>query len=395
VNDLEERLRENLKEYAQRAQPHSIRPLQDPRPRARARTARWLAPVAAAAAVIAVVAVVSVAGKSAANRPAPAGAPAGTPRYYVTEAAKLSSWHPPKLPRHGGRITPQDLGQNSTAVTVTVRDTASGQVVSTMPLPTLKNLWPIINTGVSAAANDRLFAIDSGPSVYLLSINADGQPVFLHQVRLTSEFTASLGVDLSPDGKQLAFNVESCQKYCSFGIEVLTLATGAHKSWFSGWLGSNNAAYWTANGRQLLISTTGSKNAFWLLNAAGPGGNLATDAQPLKLRETTAAVLPSPDGRSLIMSTFQVNRDHTVTGKIVTTSVSTGKVEQVLYSATIRYHSHPYYDGVLPTVLALGPTGLRPLVLCFGLGWIENGKFRPLPGGPALNTSNLYWNAAW
>ena len=55
MTEIEDRLRRELAQVAERAQPGQLRPLREPRPRARA---GWLAPVAAAAAVVVVVAAV-------------------------------------------------------------------------------------------------------------------------------------------------------------------------------------------------------------------------------------------------------------------------------------------------------------------------------------------------
>jgi peptide/nickel transport system substrate-binding protein len=65
MTDLEEQLRRDLKDIAERAQPMRIRPLRTPPSRRRNRTVRWLAPVAAAAAVAGLVAGVTVAGHAA------------------------------------------------------------------------------------------------------------------------------------------------------------------------------------------------------------------------------------------------------------------------------------------------------------------------------------------
>src|SRR6185437_4101407 len=65
MTDLEDRLRAELDDFAQRANPATIRPLQPPPGRAARqaprRMRRWLAPVAAATAVAAVIAGVTLA----------------------------------------------------------------------------------------------------------------------------------------------------------------------------------------------------------------------------------------------------------------------------------------------------------------------------------------------
>jgi peptide/nickel transport system substrate-binding protein len=65
MTDLEEQLRRDLKDIAERVQPTRIRPLRTPPSRRRNRAVRWLTPVAAAAAVAGLIAGVTVASHAA------------------------------------------------------------------------------------------------------------------------------------------------------------------------------------------------------------------------------------------------------------------------------------------------------------------------------------------
>jgi hypothetical protein len=355
--------------------------------------------VAAAAAVITVVAGVTVISREAANRPGQAAGSAGAPRYYVT---LLTTLHHQRSPG-SSQGKPKSAGRTWVTDTATVRESATGQVVATLAVPAPPFRMPGW-TNVAAAANDRLFVISAGSGLFLLHLAADGHPTALRRISLGHDRVSQPnGAALSPDGSQIAFTVMHCAtKYCSFGIEVLSLATGTRKTWYSGWLGANNANLsWTGDGRQVFFQAYHSKHWFWLLNAAGPGGNLATDSRPSAIPYTSAAVLPTGDGRSVIISTI-ANGDHgrTEVGKIEELSMSTGKLERVLYTATIRYHGDVYGSPYACEAISLGPTGLQPLVVCFGFGRIHGTTFTPLPDGSVPGASGQsyalpYWDAAW
>ncbi len=79
MTDIEHRLRQELKEQAERITPGQLRPLRAPRPGRRSRARRWLAPLAAMAAVVVVVAGIALSvgqlpsGSAPATRTPPAG----------------------------------------------------------------------------------------------------------------------------------------------------------------------------------------------------------------------------------------------------------------------------------------------------------------------------------
>src|SRR6185437_11383632 len=202
--DLENLLREELQDEAQKVQPEMLRPLQVP-----ARRSSWrprLLPFAAAAAVIAVitagalVAGLTAAHKPAAHKPAVSGsAPASLPRFYVTTSSSP-----------GGR-----------GIQAVVRASASGQVTGTVPVPSaLPVEWADSGgTFVTAAADDRSFIIGvqggQEPTkngldlrLFRFAISDAGKPGHLTELApapMRNETTE--GIALSPDGKLLAVSL--------------------------------------------------------------------------------------------------------------------------------------------------------------------------------------------
>src|SRR6185437_8758151 len=207
--DLENLLREELQDEAQKVQPEMLRPLQVP-----ARRSSWrprLLPFAAAAAVIAVItAGALVAGLTAAHKPAahkPAAhkpavsgsAPASLPRFYVTTSS----------------------GPGGRGIQAVVRASASGQVTGTVPVPSaLPVEWSDSGgTFVTAAADDRHFSIGvqggQAPTkiglalrLFRFAISAAGKPGHLTELApapMRNETTE--GIALSPDGKLLAVSL--------------------------------------------------------------------------------------------------------------------------------------------------------------------------------------------
>jgi hypothetical protein len=104
----------------------------------------------------------------------------------------------------------------------------------------------------------------------------------------------------------------------------------------------------------------------------------------------------TPDGRSALTATVQTgDHGHTQVGKIVEESVSTGKVQRVLHTATVHSSASATSGQEPDEVLSLGPAGVPPLVACFGLGWLQGTRFIPLPSGHGKLSSTLFWDAAW
>jgi len=183
MTEIEDRLRRELTQVADRAQPGQLRPLRAPRARARV---GWLAPLAAAAAVVAVVAAVWLASGAIFREPVSTVAPdAGMPRFYVvvTESPIFSA---------------------------VVHDSLTGRVLTTLPLPSR----PDGAQRIAAAGDDRTFAIpvtSGGPHsqaitrVFVLRISAAGNVERLTPSPVAVPPHAAItGIALSPGGGKVA-----------------------------------------------------------------------------------------------------------------------------------------------------------------------------------------------
>jgi hypothetical protein len=195
------------------------------------RLARWLAPVAAVAAVLAVIGGVYLAGHTpgrASQPPERPAAPDVMPPYYVVV----------------------DEAANDKGTTATVRDSRTGEVLTSVRLPRLQ---PADSLAISAAADDRTFLITDGNDLFLLRLAADGRAARLTPlagVRALAEpppadgFNGLPSATLSPDGRTVALEGQSSCEAIRFSlagageyscrdntIRLVSLATGATRTW--------------------------------------------------------------------------------------------------------------------------------------------------------------------
>jgi hypothetical protein len=306
--------------------------------RARARTflrrpgaGRWLIPVAAAAAVVAVaVTLVAVKNPPRATHDASAGRVASR----STEAAASSSAgsavtslvDPEALPRYFVAISgleimgPISAGQSGPAKapkpdSVMVGETLTGQRLATISPPAGSTF-----AGVTGAADDRTFVLDSVQLVagtpflsatqprtwYLLRIRPGATPV---QTLTPLHFPVPdgadvIGISLSPDGSKLAVfyqvaagNDAGFPYSGPFTLAIYSVAAGAVlRSWtgtdrYHGSYGygsdglpdPNSNLTWTSDGQRLAFAYRSSKSpnsSLYLreVNLAGQGGDLFADS---------------------------------------------------------------------------------------------------------------------
>jgi hypothetical protein len=404
MTDLEARLRRDLKDLSERAQPGSIRPLRVPPVRRRSRAVRWLAPVAAVAAVIGVIVGVSVVGPTGGRLPARLKAPGQMPRYYVTAFQVYGS---------------------PVVTTAVVHDSATGAALATVHVPTLTDSQG--STGglsITGAGDDRTFVITEQPGnvigFYLLRVATNGRSANLSRLKIS--LPRSLAVSdaaLSPDGTRLAIDVQDCSaKTCQYtGIRVVTLATGAVTTWTTRANGSPFNVSWAGNERVVFEWQSGARTSpraqrtgYRLLNITGSGRDLmAARAIGSPRPEPTYYVpqaLVTADGNVVVTSTVQNIPDghgrYTVVAKIIELSARTGQLLRVLHTATV-YRATPGNSGTVGqldqncNVLSLGPTGVHVLVACFAFGRLDGSRFTPLPGFPSPSSSGISGQqaAAW
>jgi hypothetical protein len=248
-----------------------------PRPGHRSRSA-WVAPLAAAAAVIIVagggLAAHSLLAKSGTPRPSASGVPArgasagsytGVPPYYVAVA--------------------------NSSLTI-VRATWSGATLARITTRT-----PV--AGVAGAADGRTFVLDEQRSIVGGSVTWVGQPTF-YLLQLTASGTEESltrlavpaipngtvvsGLALSPDGSQLAVDVDSGSWPQARLMEIMTytLATGAFRSWTTSGLTNPDAPFGFTgsgvDGAQSISWTADSTLAFGVENSSYVGVRLLDTA---------------------------------------------------------------------------------------------------------------------
>jgi hypothetical protein len=417
MNDLEQRLRRDLKDLSERAGPDSIRPLRVPAVRRRSRAVRWLAPVAAVAAVIGVIVGVSVASQPAGQghgeplviRPATSPEPAGTmPLYYVTAYQSFGA------------------GSREPATFAAVHDSATGATLTTVRMPTLEGYQgDTEGPDITAAGDDRTFVITESATMssaawnsvsrfYLLRVAADGRSASLRLLPVSIRNLMVDGVALSPDGSKLAVAAQRCQGAgrCQFtGIRVITLATGAAADWTAQASGAVYTPSWAGDDYLAFEwESAGGAQGYRLLDVAGTGGDLLAGpaiASPAPVAADggyTAPALITADGEAVITTAISNvpdgNRRDTVTARIVELSAATGQLLKVLYKVTTRNVTTGTNVANLDQgcqVLSLGPTGVQPLADCFSFGRVEGGKLTPLAGFPSPSASGIAGQsaAAW
>jgi hypothetical protein len=405
MNDFEERIRRELTAVAAPARPETIRPLRAPVPRRRPRASRWLAPVAAVVA-IACIAGVTVTGHLTASGPASA---VGQPNIYVTLTAQyLQAPSKPSSPTLVG---------NKIVLFATVRDASTGAALTSVQVwPQQREHprgeavgYPGVAAQIAAAADDRTFAIGYGDSLYLLRVAASGRAARLVKLSETSVATGSSSIALSPDGTQLAADVESCpgNQACAEGVEIINLVTGATRTWLgSSMAGSPLNPSWTDNGKAVMFewaNSQWSKNGYRILSDTAPQGSLIAESAwlpyPAAGRSFPPQAILTPDGRSLLVETEKIvptsSDSGTIIFRITDEDPATGRLLQVLRVYVQHYKGNPYVVGDQCDIIALASTGLHALLECPQFGRLDGSTFTPLRSGSPGLPSAPSINAAW
>jgi hypothetical protein len=218
-------------------------------------------------------------------------------------------------------------------VPVTVNDAFTGRVLATVRAPV-----PGIGfTGVAAAGDDRTFVLaaqETKPLVvwfYELRLSADGRVASL--TRLLSVKSASVpAFAVSPDASRLAYATD-------YGIRVVTLATGAQRSWYAdghtiagtaaplSWAGDRTLAlYWASR-------APGSRqDGVRLLDTSLPGSDLLSSrliiavpgVTPFGKIDNLTDVLLTPDG-SKVFATAVSGLPDNPGAEVVEFSARTGR----------------------------------------------------------------------
>ena len=159
---------------------------------------------------------------------------------------------------------------------------------------------------------------------------------------------AADAIALTPDGTRLAVAIQIGGQ--DGKVEVITLATGAVRTWTTtrGGDGRPENLSWDAAGRRLAFFWSGATSAagLWLLDTSAPGAGLLSGQRLLPQKvgpDDVQSALISPDARTIIASvtydgTMRVTRG-TVVGGIVEVSAQTGRPLRTLLAQRAAHSS--------------------------------------------------------
>jgi len=223
-------------------------------------------------------------------------------------------------------------------VPVTVNDAFTGRVLATVRAP----VAGIGFTGVAAAGDDRTFVLaaqETKPLVvwfYELRLRPDGRVASL--TRLLSVRSASVPeFAVSPDASRLAYAT-------AYGIGVVTLATGAQRTWYAdghtmvgtaaplSWAGDQTLAFYWAS-----VAPGSRQDGVRLLDTSMPGSDLFSSRLIIPVPEVTpfgkinnlTDVLLTPDG-SKVFGTAVSGLPDNPGAEIVEFSARTGRALAVV-----------------------------------------------------------------
>ena len=286
-----------------------------------------------------------------------------------------------------------------------VRSAKTGKILSTVALP--RRIDPK-QSQIAAAGDGRGFALAlfSFPRTrfYWLRVSADGR-----SARLTALPAAALpageyadGIAVSPDGSKLAVAIQrGGGRYGA--VQVVSLATGAARTWTTGRPGFPAGVSW-ADDRRLGFFWGGagapSRWGLWELDTAAPGRALLSGRRilPIETGGDTVQYAQFTTAGTVIAAvnyngTAHVGRG-TVVGGIVELSAQTGRPLRTLLAEHAAYSADPGQPGwyITPCQLAAADrTGGHLLVSCDRFGRLDRGRFTPLPGAAPQSAVAAAW----
>jgi len=373
---LDEELRTALADWVRPLAGLPVPDLQVLRRRVRRRRARRAAAGALVTAVAAAVAIgITV------SLPGPARAPA-----VAAPQAAPGTWYPGRWFRAGPLPAPGALPGAAAPYVVTlghgaavVTDAFTGRAAGTVSPPAGSGF-----AGVAAAGDDHTFVFAAAGTAsvgfYEERLAADGRPglpvlVFALPGRTVPSFA------VSPDASLLAYTTRT-------GIRVISLATGAGRSWTAGggratslsWGGDRTLAF------EWLPASSLVHAQVRLLDTAAPGTRLlagpvlaAPCANPYGLVCVPMSPLMTPDG-SKVFAIYLSNGKTDLVAQVEEFSARTGR----RLAAITPTVSSPQ-GGVACQVLWSDPGGSRLMAFCGRAGVIAGGHFSPaaldLPAG--------------
>jgi hypothetical protein len=295
---------------------------------------------------------------------------------------------------------------------IDVRDSASGNLLSTVPLPGA--IDPKL-TLVTASGDDRtfvlaLFSLSGGTRFYELKVTAEGQPSGLAAlpVRPVPAGEGVHGIALTPDGTRLAVVIQKTGTQGGVpaveqeAIEVADLATGVGRTWTIPGDGLLTNLTWDTAGRRVAYFYVGDSprtSGLWRLDTEAPGNALLSGRRLLPQivgPDQVAEALLAPDGQhiiaSVILNDLSDVTDSTVVGGIVQVDARTGQPLQNLLAQRAT-PSGPSDATVSPCQLqSADSAGDHLLVNCAeSFGRLDHARFTTLTGAGQLSPAASAW----
>lgn len=217
-----------------------------------------------------------------------------------------------------------------------------------------------------------------------------------------------MSIAVSQDGTRLAVAIQfSGGQHAA--IEVITLRTGAVRTWTTDRAGLVTQLSWADHGRELgfFWLDTGATGAspgdggLWVLDTARSGRDLLSGRRILPDSvgdDTVQSAVLSSDGRSIDASvtyagTSRVRRG-TVVGGIVEVSVRTGPPLRAVLAQRAAFSADPGHRGWYVTACQLlsgDASGNHLLVSCDRFGRLDRARFTALPGAPPQTLVATAW----
>ena len=286
-----------------------------------------------------------------------------------------------------------------------VRDSATGKVLATVALP--HRIDPKVSQ-VAAAGDGRTFALAlleyPRTRFYRLRVSADGRAAQLTVLNVAplppGEFAD--GVAVSPDGSRLAVAVQDSGGQHG-AVEVVSLATGAARTWITARPGVPAGLSW-ADGRRIgffweAVSASSGASGLWVLDTAAPGHGLLSGRRilPVVVGADTVEYAELTTAGTVVAAVSYNGTAHvargTVVGGIVELSAR-GRPLRTLLAEHAAYSADPGHPGwyIGSCLLAAADrTGSHLLVSCDRFGRLDRGRFTALRGAAPQSAVAAAW----
>jgi hypothetical protein len=290
-----------------------------------------------------------------------------------------------------------------------IRDSKTGKILRAVPLPA--GIDPKMSQ-IAAAGNGHTFALAlfsvSKTQFYLLRVAAGGHSARLAPLPVpplpAGEYADAIAV--SPDGRRLAVAIQRAGGQHG-AVEVVTLATGAVRTWTTARAGLPTQLSWADRGHELGFFWQDDRPAatsaagLWALDTTAAGSSLMSGRRILPASvggDQVQAALLSPDGATVIASVTYNGTSHvgpgTITGGIAELSARSGRPLRTLLAERAAFSADPGGPGWYVTACqlpAIDATGSHMLVSCGSFGRLDRARFTPLPGSAPQTAVAAAW----